>query len=37
MEKVDTTRECDSFNKTAFSLDAANPMFNAHIEVWWHE
>lgn len=32
-----TTRECDSFNKTAFSLDSANPMFNAHIEVWWHE
>lgn len=32
-----TTRECDDFNKTAFSLDSNNPIFNAHIEVWWHE
>lgn len=32
-----TTRESNSYNKTAFSLDSANPMFDAHIEVWWHE
>lgn len=32
-----TTREAGDYNKTAFSLDSANPIFNAHIEVWWHE
>ena len=35
--RIGTTRENNSYNKTAFSLDSQNPMFNAHIEVWWHE
>ena len=35
--RIGTTREKDSYNKTAFSLDSAKPMFDAHIEVWWHE
>ena len=35
--RIGTTREKDSYNKTAFSLDSQNPMFDAHIEVWWHE
>lgn len=35
--RVGTTRESNSYNKTAFSLDSLNPMFDAHIEVWWHE
>lgn len=32
-----TAREAGAYNKTAFSLDSANPMYDAHIEVWWHE
>lgn len=32
-----TTREASEYNKTAFSLDSQNPMYGAHIEVWWHE
>ena len=35
--RIGTTRENQSYNKTAFSLDSGNPMFDAHIEVWWHE
>lgn len=35
--RIGTARESDSYNKTAFSLDSAKPMFDAHIEVWWHE
>ena len=35
--RIGTVREKDSYNKTAFSLDSQNPMFDAHIEVWWHE
>ena len=35
--RIGTTRENNSYNKTAFSLDSQNPMFDAHIEVWWHE
>ena len=35
--RIGTTRENNSYNKTAFSLDSAKPMFDAHIEVWWHE
>ena len=35
--RIGTTRESNEYNKTAFSLDSQNPMFNAHIEVWWHE
>ena len=35
--RIGTTRENNSYNKTAFSLDSNNPMFDAHIEVWWHE
>lgn len=35
--RIGTTRESNSYNKTAFSLDSQNPMFDAHIEVWWHE
>lgn len=32
-----TTREAGGYNKTAFSLTSQNPMYSAHIEVWWHE
>ena len=35
--RIGTTRESNEYNKTAFSLDSAKPMFDAHIEVWWHE
>lgn len=35
--RIGTARESDSYNKTAFSLDSLKPMFDAHIEVWWHE
>lgn len=35
--RIGTTRESNSYNKTAFSLDSLKPMFDAHIEVWWHE
>ena len=35
--RIGTVRESSSYNKTAFSLDSQNPMFDAHIEVWWHE
>ena len=35
--RIGTTRENNSYNKTAFSLDSNKPMFDAHIEVWWHE
>ena len=35
--RIGTVRESSSYNKTAFSLDSAKPMFDAHIEVWWHE
>ena len=35
--RIGTARESNSYNKTAFSLDSAKPMFDAHIEVWWHE
>ena len=35
--RIGTVRENNSYNKTAFSLDSQNPMFDAHIEVWWHE
>lgn len=35
--RIGTARESNSYNKTAFSLDSQNPMFDAHIEVWWHE
>lgn len=32
-----TAREAGLYNKTAFSLDSQNPIYDAHIEVWWHE
>ena len=35
--RIGTVRESNSYNKTAFSLDSLKPMFDAHIEVWWHE
>ena len=35
--RIGTAREKSSYNKTAFSLDSNKPMFDAHIEVWWHE
>ena len=35
--RIGTVRENNSYNKTAFSLDSLKPMFDAHIEVWWHE
>lgn len=35
--RIGTVRESSSYNKTAFSLDSLKPMFDAHIEVWWHE
>lgn len=35
--RIGTVRESNEYNKTAFSLDSQNPMFDAHIEVWWHE
>ena len=35
--RIGTVRENSSYNKTAFSLDSNKPMFDAHIEVWWHE
>ena len=35
--RIGTVREDNSHNKTAFSLDSLKPMFDAHIEVWWHE
>lgn len=35
--RIGTVRESNDYNKTAFSLDSQNPMFDAHIEVWWHE
>ena len=35
--RIGTVRESSSYNKTAFSLDSYKPMFDAHIEVWWHE
>ena len=35
--RIGTVRESGSYNKTAFSLDSLKPMFDAHIEVWWHE
>ena len=34
--RIGTVRESSSYNKTAFSLDSLKPMFDAHIEVWWH-
>ena len=35
--RIGTVRESNSYNKTAFSLDSLKPMFDGHIEVWWHE
>lgn len=35
--RIGTVRESNEYNKTAFSLDSNKPMFDAHIEVWWHE
>lgn len=32
-----TAREAGGYNKTAFSLTSQYPMYDAHIEVWWHE
>ena len=32
-----TAREAGLYNKTAFSLTSWEPMYDAHIEVWWHE
>ena len=35
--RIGTARENSEYNKTAFSLDSNKPIFNANIEVWWHE